>query len=92
MKQKAVNFNKNKNSPTVTKIKGFHKYKKQNKNPNGTKHTRLTPKVKAAVLMRQSEARTVYTREQANAGENNQGQNRQRHTGGGKKAGIHDRK
>lgn len=34
--------------------------------------------------MRQSEARTVYTREQANAGENNQGQNR-RHTGGGKK-------
>lgn len=34
--------------------------------------------------MRQSEARTVYTREQANAGENNQGQNRQRHTGGGK--------
>lgn len=85
MKQKAVNFNKNKNSPTVTKIKGFLKHKKQNKIPNRTKHTRLTPKVKDDVLMRQSEARTVYTREQANAGENNQGQNRQRHTGGGKK-------
>lgn len=31
--EKAVNFNKNKNSPTVTKIKGFHKYtKKQQQN------------------------------------------------------------